>query len=85
MVKIDVKDKKILYQLEWDSRQSFRSIGRKVGLSKDVVTSRVKKLEQMGIIRSYITFISPGRLGYTIIRFYFKFQYISPEKKQENH
>ena len=44
MEKIDVKDRKILYQLANDSRQSFRSIGRKVGLSKDIVASRVKRL-----------------------------------------
>jgi len=41
MEKLDIKDKKILYELDLDSRQSFRSIGRKVGLTKDVVASRV--------------------------------------------
>ena len=42
MEKLDLKDKKILYELDIDCRQSFRSIGRKVGLSKDVVATRVK-------------------------------------------
>ena len=46
MEKIDLKDRKILYELDIDSRQSFRNIGRKVGLSKDVVASRVKKLKE---------------------------------------
>ena len=31
MVKIDLKDRKILYQLDIDSRQSFRLIGKKIG------------------------------------------------------
>jgi DNA-binding Lrp family transcriptional regulator len=42
MEKLDLKDRKILYELDCDSRQSFRAIGRKVGLSKDVVVNRVK-------------------------------------------
>jgi len=53
MEKLDLKDKKILYELDIDSRQSFRSIGRKVGLSKDVVASRVKKLQEIGIIKRF--------------------------------
>ena len=44
MERLDLKDRKILYHLGLDSRQSFRAIGKKVGLSKDVVTNRVKKL-----------------------------------------
>jgi DNA-binding Lrp family transcriptional regulator len=43
MEKLDLKDRKILYHLDLDSRQSFRSLGKKVGLSKDIITSRVKK------------------------------------------
>jgi DNA-binding Lrp family transcriptional regulator len=42
MEKLDLKDRKILYYLDLDSRQSLRSIGHKVGLSKDIVTARVK-------------------------------------------
>ncbi len=41
MENLDVEDKKILYELDIDSRQSFSQIGRKVGLSKDVVAYRV--------------------------------------------
>ena len=48
MVKIDVKDRRILYHLEYDARQSFRNIARKVGLTKDVVSTRVKKLKESG-------------------------------------
>ena len=42
MVKIEIKDKKILYQLDVNSRQSFSQIGRKVGISKATVGYRVK-------------------------------------------
>lgn len=50
MEKLDLKDRKLLYYLEQDSKQSFRALGRKVGLTKDVVASRVKKLQEKGNI-----------------------------------
>ena len=83
MVKIDVKDRKILYQLDLDSRQSFRSIGRKVGLTKDVIASRVKKLQETGVIKNFYTIIDAYKLGYTFLRFYLKYQYVNPELKKE--
>lgn len=83
MVKLDLKDRKIMYHLDLDSRQSFRSIGKKVGLSKDVVTSRIKKLQDKGVIKKFYTFINYLPLGYTCLRFYFNFQYASTKVKQE--
>ena len=83
MEKFDLKDRKILYELDYNSRQSFRSIGRKVGLSKDSVTSRVKKLQEIGIIKEFVTEFDYLKLGYTALRFYFKFQYITPEIRKE--
>ncbi|UCF13636.1 MAG: Lrp/AsnC family transcriptional regulator [Thermoplasmatales archaeon] len=87
MEKIDLKDRKILYELDIDSRQSFRNIGRKVGLSKDVVASRVKKLKETGIIIRFFTYYDILQLGVNFLRFYFKFQYVTPEIKEEiiNH
>jgi DNA-binding Lrp family transcriptional regulator len=78
MEKLDVKDRKILYELDLDSRQSFRAIGRKVGLSKDVVAYRVKKLQEKGIIRKFQTHTNSSGLGYAWYRFYFNCQYVSP-------
>ena len=83
MEKLDLKDRKILYHLDLNSRQSFRSIGRKVGLNKDVVASRVKKLQEKGIIVRFNTLIDNLKLGYTCIRLYFNYQYITPEIKKE--
>ena len=83
MEKIDLKDRKILYELDLDSRQSFRNIGRKVGLSKDVVADRVKKLKENGIIIRFFTYYDILQLGFNFLRFYFKFQYVTPDIKKE--
>jgi len=81
--KIDLKDRKILYHLHINSRQSFNSIGKKVGLSKDVVAFRIKRLEKEGIIDGYPTWIQSALLGWGVACYYFTFQFVSPEKKKE--
>ena len=83
MEKLDLKDRKILYHLDLNSRESFRSIGRKVGLSKDVVASRVKRMEDEGVIRGYWTIIDSYRFGYQVYRYYIIFQNATSEKKEE--
>jgi Lrp/AsnC family leucine-responsive transcriptional regulator len=83
MTAIDVKDRKILYQLDLDSRQSFRSIGRKVGLSKNSVATRVKKLEDEGVIKAYWTAIDTYKLGYQVFRIFISFLDVTKEIKQD--
>jgi DNA-binding Lrp family transcriptional regulator len=84
---IDMKDKKILYQLDVNARQSFSQIGKKVGLPKTVVSYRVKKLQKIGIIQNFYTVIDTFKLGYSSFRIYLGFQYVSPQIETEiiNH
>jgi Lrp/AsnC family leucine-responsive transcriptional regulator len=81
--KYDLKDRKILYELDINSRQSFRSIGRKVCLSKDVVASRVKKFKEIGLINTFFTVIDSSKLGYISFRFYLVFQHTTPKIEKE--
>jgi DNA-binding Lrp family transcriptional regulator len=83
MVKINLKDRKILYQLDLNSRQSFSQIGKKVGLPKNVVHYRIKRLEETGIISRYFTVIDSFRLGYSSFRLYFTYQYTTSEIEKE--
>lgn len=83
MVKLDLKDRKILYQLDLNSRQSLSQIGRKVGLSKVSVGNRIKKLEEQGIIKNYYTVIDSSKLGYISFRFYLVYQNTTPEIEKE--
>ena len=53
MIKLDLKDRKILYNLDINSRQTFKELARKVGLSKDSVKYRIDKLvEKVNLKRS---------------------------------
>jgi len=83
MEKLDLKDRKILYHLDIDSRQSFSQLGKKVGLHKDVVAYRVKKLQEKGIIKGFYTVIDTSPLGYIHPRVYILYQYVTPEIKAE--
>jgi len=79
MVKIDSKDRRILYQLDLNSRQSLTQVGKKVGLKKDVVSYRIKRLIDEGLIKNFFTVIDAYKLGYIVFRFYLEFQYVTPD------
>ena len=83
MESLDVKDRKILYELDYNSRQSNSKIGKKVGLHKNVVNYRIKRMEKSGIITDYYTMIDTFKIGYNSLRFYITFQNITPEKRDE--
>jgi len=83
MIDIDKKDRKILYQLDLDSRQTVTQIGRKVNLKKDVVSYRIKKLIKKGIIQNFYTVIDSSKLGYTSFRIYLIFQRTNPKIEKE--
>jgi len=83
MMKLDKKDWKILWQLELNSRQTNSEIGKKVGLSKEVVNYRIKNLIRKGIIKGFYTIIDSSKLSYLSCRFFLKFQHDDPGKEQE--
>lgn len=60
--KIDLKDRKIIYELDKNARISCAQLGKKIGLSTEVVHYRLKKLEEKGIIAKYHTAIDYFKL-----------------------
>lgn len=82
-IKLDLKDKKILYELDINARQSYSEIGKKVGLSKEVVNYRVKRLLNEGLIKSFFTIIDTFKLGYLSFRIFLKFQNTTIDKENE--
>lgn len=82
-IKLGIKDRKILYQLDLNARQTNSEIAKKVALSKDVVNYRIKKLEKEGIITSYYTIIDTSKLGYLSFRVYIKLLDTPPAIEKE--
>jgi DNA-binding Lrp family transcriptional regulator len=84
---LDVKNRKILHELDMNARQSFSQIGKKVGLPKSVVSYRIKKLLKSGVIKNFYTAIDTFKLGYISFRIYINYQYTTPKIEEEirNH
>jgi DNA-binding Lrp family transcriptional regulator len=83
MVTIDLKDRKILYELDLNARQSLTQIGKKVGLKKDVVSYRIKRMQDEGIIKNFYAVIDTFKLGYNVFRIYLQFQDVPTDIKRE--
>ncbi|MFH1521602.1 MAG: AsnC family transcriptional regulator [archaeon] len=82
-MKLDLKDKKILSELEMNARISFAELGKKVGLSKQVVKYRIQKLESENIIQGYNALVDVSRLGEVIYVVYLKLVQISSIQEKE--
>ncbi len=80
---LDSKDHRILYNLFLNSRQSLSSIGKKVGLPKNVVKYRIDRLTENGIIENFNAMVDVFKLGYSVYRLNFVLQFASPEKEKE--
>jgi len=73
MVKIDVKDKKLLFELTQDCRQSDTQLAKKIGLSKNAVKYRTKRLVNEGVITQFSTIINLDALNICTAIVLFKF------------
>ncbi|MCW3128795.1 MAG: Lrp/AsnC family transcriptional regulator [Methanophagales archaeon] len=60
---MDDLDKKILRELQLDSRNSFTKMARKIGVSTATVSDRVRKLTERGIICGYTAILNTSELG----------------------
>ena len=83
MVKIDSYDKKILFELDSNSRASAQQISRKVRLSKVSVIQRINKLKNNKIIRNFITLVNYRKLGFTNYHIFYSLQNLSQDKEEE--
>src|SRR5262245_9322897 len=62
----DAVNLRILSELQENPRLTMSELGRRVGLSAPAVTERVRRLEELKIIRGYRLDINPTALGLPI-------------------
>ena len=68
-LKLDDIDHKILDMLIENTRTPFTDIAKKLVISAGTVHVRVKKMEQMGLIRGSSLILDYDKLGYTFIAY----------------
>jgi DNA-binding Lrp family transcriptional regulator len=65
-MQLDETDVKILKTLAVDSRLSSRQIARHCGISIGTALSRMKKMENEGVIKGYSALLDHEKLGYEL-------------------
>lgn len=61
---LEQKDRRILAELQRDSRLTTQELADKVGMSSSAVWRRVRSLEQAGIIDRYAVIVNPKKAGF---------------------
>ena len=83
MYKLDVYDKKLLYEMDKNSAISISELSKKLRRSKQFIIYRMKQLEKATIITGYNAIIDMSKVGYFSFRAYFKFQQMTAEDGQK--
>lgn len=83
MIQLDQLDRKILHELDADSRQSYAKIAKKTRSNKDTVKYRIEKLIENEIIEGFYTVIDYTKLGFISFRFYVQISDMPVSKKEE--
>ena len=60
---MDEVDQKIVQLLIRNARMSYSDIGQQVGISRVAVKSRIKALEEKGVIEEYTAIINPQKIS----------------------
>ena len=80
--KLDLVNKKILYELDKNARISDSQLAKKVNRSREAVRNRIKKLQDDGIILNFITSINPSKVGCMFFKMYFQLANIPEEREK---
>lgn len=68
-MKIDSVNKEIIKALQENSRRSFLSISKRLGIAETTVRYRVRRLIEKGVIVRFATLVNPRKLGYEVAAF----------------
>jgi DNA-binding Lrp family transcriptional regulator len=82
-MKLDLKDKKILFELDKNSRISLTGLAKKLKTSKEVIHYRLNNLIRKKVILKFHTVPASYRLGITAYKVYLRLHDVSGKKYQE--
>jgi Lrp/AsnC family leucine-responsive transcriptional regulator len=67
VIDLDDINRDILELLLADGRMSYRELGERVGLTAPAVTERVRKLEELGVIKGFRAVVDYEALGFPLL------------------
>ncbi len=77
------RDLKLLFELDSNYRQPYSRIGKRVRMSQQLVSYKVKSLTSGGILMGNFPLIDYSRFGYLGFRVFFKVNYANRQKFNE--
>jgi len=80
---LDIKERKIIAQLDKNCRQSITSVAKKVGLSNQLTNYHVNNLIQNKTISRFLTIFNFRKLGYDVYYVLVEFQNLTRDKEGE--
>jgi len=82
MADLDSLDRKLLYALDCDSRESYAGLARKLRVPQETVRYRLSRLIQEEIIFRSLAVIDAGKLGNTYYKILLKLHNVNEDKVQ---
>lgn len=79
--KLDMKDRKVLFELDFDARKTDSEIAKKVMLSKAGVRYKIQNMISKKVILGFYPVINLTKLGYIYGRVFIKFQNLTRDKE----
>lgn len=67
VIDLDDINRDILDLLQVEGRMSYRELGERVGLTAPAVTERVRKMEELGVIKGYRAVVDYEALGFPLL------------------
>ena len=63
---LDTTDRALLAALLEDARISQRGLAKRVGVAQGTITNRLRRLEEMGVIKGYTVLLDAESIGWTM-------------------
>ncbi|MFA6461246.1 MAG: Lrp/AsnC family transcriptional regulator [Candidatus Woesearchaeota archaeon] len=83
MDKLDLLDRKIMYELDLNARIPASKLAKKLRKSKETVNFRINRLLKEGYLRGFYTVFNTSQIGKYYTKYYLKFRNLTPDKERE--
>ena len=77
---LKLKDKKLITELFWDSKQSNRQLAKKIGVAKETISNRIEYFTKNKYINNFSCKINYEKLGFIEYNLFVRLKNISENK-----
>lgn len=83
MDNLDLIDRKILHELDFNSRQPISIISKKLKISRDIINYRIQRFVKERLLMKFYTIIDISKLGYAVHKNFIRFQDITERAEKK--